>query len=491
MNDLRSVRDRLDRIVSLFLRTRHHFWMALAVLVMGCSLSFAVAVIRPRIYRSETLILYREGIGARALVGTEWGGDPARKLGLKLKEMVLSRTRLERVIDQFKLYPEIVREFGYVDAVDEMRKHISFNAKDGDTFGLSFEGEDASRVQQVTARLAEELLADNSKSRVEQAGATKEFLDTEKAHAESDLRAKETLLAQFLSKHPEFAREANGVNAGTQTGIAIRAAQQKIQQKTVDPALLALEREAARLQARLGLPTPRRTKEVDPLLQAARNEAEADLRVAQRELTEKLSQFTEEHPDVRAAKGRVKNAEAKLKRAVDALVRTDASRDREDQSAMDRATLESELRKVNEDLASYRAKVKRKGDNGEQSSMGANRIVALETEWTQINREVADARERTQQLEDRQFKASIVENAAALGQNAQMVIVDPAYKPTHPQQGRSKLLLGGGAAALFLALLTAIFRVLMDDRLYDRVDVEALDTAPLLCVVPTKGGRLG
>jgi uncharacterized protein involved in exopolysaccharide biosynthesis len=491
MSDLRAARDRLDRIVSLLLRTYHHFWVAFGVLVLGCGLSLALAVTRPRVYHSETLILYREGIGARALVGGEWGGDPSRKLGLKLKEMVLSRTRLERIIDHFKLYPQLVNDRGNVDAVDEMRKHISFSAKDVVTFGLGFEGEDPVCVQKVTAQLAEELLEDNSKSRVEQAGVTKGFLDVEKAHAETDLRAKETLLAQFLSKHPEFAREANGVNAGTQTGIAIRAAaQEKAGQKTTDPALLALEREAGRLQARLGLPSRKAAvaKETDPRLLAARNEAEADLRAVQRELTEKLSQFTEEHPDVRAAKGRVRVAEAKLKRASDAVVAAEGVRtDRggvDEERAVDRATLANELRKVNDAMASYRAKVKRKSGDEEKPSADANRIVALETEWTQINRDVTDARERTQQLEDRQFKASIVESAAALGSNAQMVIVDPAYKPTHPNQGRSKVAVAGGAVSLLLALLIALFRALMDDRLYDRVDVETLDTAPLLCVVP-------
>ena len=46
---------------------------------------------------------------------------------------------------------------------------------------------------------------------------------------------------------------------------------------------------------------------------------ESDLRQAQKELQEKQSQFTEEHPDVRAARTRLKLAQDKLKRTSEAL----------------------------------------------------------------------------------------------------------------------------------------------------------------------------
>src|SRR5581483_4114717 len=108
----------------------------------------------------------------------------ARKLGLRLKEMVLSRTRLRQIIEEFRMYPALVEDRGYVDAVDEMRTHIAFRVRDGDTFGLSFEGNDPKLVQAVTARLAEALIEENSKHRVEQATVTKDFLDAETERVE-------------------------------------------------------------------------------------------------------------------------------------------------------------------------------------------------------------------------------------------------------------------------------------------------------------------
>jgi len=478
------------------IRRSFRFWApAMALVFIGGAASIAFAFTRPRIYKSECLILYREGIRSSDLGGPDSGGDPARKLGMKLKEMVLSRTRLQQIIDEFRLYPLIVEDRGYVDAVDEMRAHIAFRVKDGDTFGLSFEGEDARRVQAVTARLSEALIGENTKTRAEQAEVTKEFLDVEKQRTESELKEKETNLAKFLAKHPEFAKETAAPSAGT----AIRATASKTPAaKVSDPTLLALEREAGRIQERLGMQTAVKKKkpgepEADPKLTAEKANAEADLNAAQKELAEKLAQFTEQHPDVRAAKVRVKTAETRLKRASDAFLAgsavQQAKKEEQDlnEGIIDRATLENELRKVNDEIAAHRNKVKQQNESAapQAESQGASWIVALETDWTRLNREVAEARERNQNLQTKQFNASMAESAAASGRNRQMVIVDPAYKPTHPAKPGRAIIAGAGlAASMMLAIVLALGCALLDDRLYDRVDIERLELAPLLGVVP-------
>src|SRR6185369_4323302 len=102
-------------------------------------------------------------------------------------------------------------------------------------------------------------------------------------------------------------------------------------------------------------------------------------------------------------------------------------------------------------------------DGAANATAGTNSIVALETEWARLNREVADARERNQQLESRQFKASIMESAVTAGRNSQMIIVDPAYKPTHPNKGRTQVVLAGGAVAFALGILLAVLLMLFDD----------------------------
>jgi uncharacterized protein involved in exopolysaccharide biosynthesis len=498
--EIRTARDRLDRVVS-FAARMPRFWLPAAVVAtLGLCASVAFALVRPRVFRSETLILYRETIRSADFGGSDTV-DPARKLGMKLKEMVLSRTRLQKIIDEFKLYHQIVAVRGYVDAVDEMRNRIAFRVKDGDTFGLSFEGENPKMVQEVTARLAEELIAENSKHRVEQAEVTREFLDEERQRVEAELKEKETDLARFLARHPEFARETTAT-----PGSGIRAAQQTPKPaspaKVSDPALLALEREASRLQARLGVPVTRAAKKdeataprSDPKLLAAKNEAEADLRAAQKNLDEKLAQFTEAHPDVKNARSRLQAAEARVQRAIAALASDETSAPSDspepapgpsDEGTIDRATLESQLAKVNDEIATRRKKIREsEPEPAAGAGGGAAWIVALETEWARLNRELTAAREHNGQLQDKQFKAAIAESAVASGRNAQMVVVDPAYRPTHPAPpGRMTLIALGMLISIGMALLVALGLVLVDDRLYDDADLESIRVAPLLGVVP-------
>lgn len=493
----RTARDRLDRVLSLLARSRRFVGAALLCFVIGGAASVGYALMRKRVFKSETLILYREGIRSSDLVGGEDSGDRAHKLGLRLKEMVLSRTQLEQIITQYKLYPAMVDDRGLVETVDEMRLHINFRVKDGDTFGLSFDGDEPKTVQQVTARLAEALLAENSKTHAEQAEVTKDFLDRERIHTEAELKDKETALATFLSKHPEFAKEAAQQGGGNQAGTAVRAAASKqAAPKAADPALASLEREATRLQERLGMPVATKKKseaQADPVLLQIKAEADADARAAQKDLQEKQSQFTEEHPDVRAAKVRYKLAADKLKRATDAVaasiaaVQQKTEAKQEDEGTIDRAALENELHRINEEIAQYKAKKKQ----AVEPSTMATSVVALETDWTRLNREVAEVRERFGSLQDKEFKASMVENAAATGRTAQMVVVDPAFVPTHAAKpGRSVIVAAGLALSLLLSIALAIGLALLDDRLYDRADVEQLGLLPLVGVVPRPGRKV-
>jgi uncharacterized protein involved in exopolysaccharide biosynthesis len=494
VNQQRTARDRIDRIFAIALRTRRFFVPAFIIVVLGGLASFGYAMARKRIYKSETLILYREGIRSTDIVGGDDQGDRAQKLGLRLKEMVLSRTRLEQIINESKLYPQMVYDRGMIDAVDEMRKHIAFRVQDGDTFGLSFEGNDPELTQKVTAKLADALISENSRANSEQAGVTKDFLDRERDRIEKELKDKETALAQFLSKHPEFARET-AQPGQNQAGASIRAASAASQARAAsapkgDSTLASLEREAARLQERLGMPVTHRTSkaEADPQLVAAKQEAESDLRQAQKELADKQGEFTEEHPDVRAARARVKIAQDKLKRASDAVAfslnamqqKTNAKE--EDEGYIDRGALENQLKRINDEISEYK---RHKANTNEPTTVVASSVVALETDWVRLNREVVDVRERFQSLQDKEFKASMVESAAATGRTAQMVVIDPAFVPTHAAPpGRTTLMAAGLAGTMAIAMLFALGLALIDDRIYDRDDIERLGMLPLIGVVP-------
>jgi hypothetical protein len=156
----------------------------------------------------------------------------------------------------------------------------------------------------------------------------------------------------------------------------------------------------------------------------------------------------------------------------------------------DRAALQARLTRIQTEIQRRKQASPGAQAPAPQKTNVAQEIVELETDWSRLNREVADARERAKQLQDKQFVASMAATSEAEGRSAQMVIVDPAYKPTHPAgPGRLKLMAMGLLAALGLGMALSFGLALIDDRLYDRYDVERLDVAPVLVIVPGTPSR--
>jgi uncharacterized protein involved in exopolysaccharide biosynthesis len=474
---VRTPRDQLERLLAMLARASRNYGTILLVTLLGAAASVLVAIVRPRTYKSETVILYNEGLRSSYLGGREEVQDPAKKLGYRLKEMVLSRSRLQKIVADYKLYPDIIEDRSESEAVEEMRKHIAFRVRDGDTFGLSFEGESPDLAQAVTRRLAESLIEDNTRDRSQQVTAAKQFLDAEKKRSDDELKRRETELARFLAKHPEFAQETS-TQAGT-VGAGVRSAKKEGQKAPGDQTLLALEREAQRIRERLGVPQKTRS----PRNAAVRAEVESEIAVARKDLTEKQARFGDAYPDVRAAKARLHSAEQRLARLTEGDSTVSPVSDGDANPEVDRPALESQLARVQGEISSLRNK--RRPEAEAQSTTGGNWIVQLETEWALLSREVQEARDRNQQIDAQQFKAFMAAQGEQSGKGTQIMIIDPADKPMHPvKAGRRVIIAVGLVASLLLGIGVALVQALFDDRLYDAMDLEQLALAPLLVVVP-------
>jgi uncharacterized protein involved in exopolysaccharide biosynthesis len=501
---IRTPRDRLQRVLAIATRALRFWWLGAIVAGLGTAAAIGAATLKKRQYTSETVILYREGIRSSYVLGRDAEVEAARKLGLRLKEMVLARPRLQLLIDQLGVFKDIADSQGNVVAIDQLRTNITFKVREGDTFLLSFTAPDPEMAQKVTAHLADSLVEENMRYRLEQADLTRKFLTEEKDRREADLRERETTLAQFLAKHPEFAQDQAA--AMGQGGAAVRDAAKRKGEgggSAGDPIELALMREASRLRQRLALTTGEKPKpvikpQVDPRLVAEVNDAEANLIQARRDLQDKQARLTDQHPDVMAAKTRVKNGEDRVRRAKEALAAGELIMPEIDAPAAteaERPKLEERLRKVEAELAEVRRRKAEQGDDQAAAAAGRSKlsqeIVELETEWAKSNRDLAEARERYQSLESKEF---VAEMAARSGQAAQMVIVDPAFRPVRPAGGgRMKLVILGFIASCALAGAVVVAAAIFDDRLYDKADVDELGIAPFLVAIPrpSRSSRFG
>src|SRR6516162_9260374 len=82
-----------------------------------------------------------------------------------ITQQILSRTRLERIIQDFNLYPELRKTAIMEDVVERMRSSIGVQVVKGDAFRVSFTSDDARTAMRVTERLASLFIEENLRDR--------------------------------------------------------------------------------------------------------------------------------------------------------------------------------------------------------------------------------------------------------------------------------------------------------------------------------------
>jgi hypothetical protein len=463
---------------------------------LGLVITTMVVISTHRVYRSEALVAYQRGIRA-ASNGDD--GEPARLVGARLRDTMLSRQRIEGFIKSMNLYPKVVEKRGMVEAVDLMLKHLTVRDREGYTFAVSFDYESRDLTQSVLQRVLDDIIRDERQRRAKEADDTKRFLDTERKQADEELKTRESALSAFLTAHPQLAGEAAG---GASAGGLLRAAdRERVGMSGADTT--ALEIQAAQIEENLAAagarPTAVRPGEVavDPALLASRLRADADLQAAQKDLADKQAHLTNEHPDVKQALRRLTLAEAAQRRVEAAIAAwkppapaagaspvTDAPTSEEGARV---AALRRALGVIRQQIGA----IKSRGTPRVEVPKAVSSVVAIETEWARLNRDVSEARERQSQLESKQFQAEIALTLADAGRAGQFVIADPPFKPMRPIAGsRFKVAAAGVAGSLFLALLTIGLAAAVDDRLYALRDVESMIDDGIVVAIPNGIRRL-
>jgi hypothetical protein len=492
MDRFGAARGEFAALASLVPRMLRAKWPGLIAFAVGLAGSAIWVLSSGRLYRSEAVILFERGAQTTAL-----GHEPesARAIGARLGDAFTSRQRLESVIRELKLYPRLMEKKGRVETIDEMRKHVSLSHREGYAYRVSYDGETRQLAKEALDKLIASVIDADLKRRNSEADQTKAFLDAERQQADKDLKEKEQALAAFLTKHPQLAAETGAAAAA---GGLIRA-QDRDRAVAGGGDVSALEVQAAQLEEQIaaaGGPravVAQREAMADPELTAAHTRAQTELQAAQRDLAEKQGSLTNEHPDVKQALRRVTHAEAAEKRTAAALAagtRTaagGAARDPEESASNRTAALRRALAAIRSQIAQVRSRSAPRVE----APRAPTSVVEIDTDWTRLNREVSEARERQGQLEAKQFQAQLAATLISGGRGGRLVVADPPFIPMRPSAGgRTKLALVGGAASAVLGLVVMLIVAAFDDRLYGSRDVESVLPDGIVVAIPKVPPRL-
>jgi polysaccharide chain length determinant protein (PEP-CTERM system associated) len=470
-------------------RRRWFILVPLAVLSIG-----AIVWTRtlPNVYKSEaTILIVPPRVSSTYVKSTI--SEPLTLRLESLRQRFLGRTQLERIIQDFDLYPEERKTQFMEQVVRQMSKDVNFEITkvkssrraQPNSFTIGFVSQDPRVAMRVAERLASLFVNANLEERALQAGTTNDFMQNELEQTKNKLQEQERKLEAFYRTH----------------GGALPNQRDSNMQ-----AMESVDRQMQQLATRVGNDNDRRAYllQVIPVLEStpARTgggkEGAGEATIAQkleaaRQTLRNLElKFKPDHPDLVIARRNVKDLQARADAEAMQQPLTGGGAPAQSLTSGDanRATqllqYRSELQSIDRRLKEAQGEAKRLEATRNQYRGRLDASPAAETELTTLTRDRDALKEALRDLQKRAEDARLALNMEQSQVSEQFRVVDAAKMPERPSgPDRLKLSLYGLFAGLALGLGIAGLLEYRDTSLRTEDDVIIALSLPVVALVPT------
>lgn len=467
---------------------RRRKWMILIPFAIGLALAPLLANILPEQYRSETLILVVPQRVPDAYVKSTVSQTVADRLPA-ISEQILSRSRLQRVIEELDLYAGARQRQVMEDVVQTMRnEHItlSINATDDDetldSFRISYVSDDPQTAQKVTERLASMTIEQNTLDRSLQAESTNVFLEAQLEDAKRRLLEHEKKLEEYRRLHAgQLPTQLEGnLHAISSAQLQLQSLSESVNRARERRMLI--ERQIVDTQA-LPVVLPAGAASADAAMSTAQQ-----LEVTRTRLENARLRFTPDHPDVRALERLMGELQAKLteeagapqvaqERTLSPSEVAQQKKLRDLKSELDvvdlqLAALAQEESTLKRTIASYQSKV--------------DILPTRESELVELTRDYETLDEGYRNLLAKWEESKIAANMERGQIGEQFRILDSASLPEKPFNEKQRLAVtfSGAVAGLLLGVLLIAYKEFFDASFKREEDVFRALNLPVLAMVP-------
>src|SRR6185503_16533672 len=156
----------------------YHKWLMIAGIVVFATAAAVVAKRLPNEFKSETLIL----VIPQRIPDSYVRSTVTMRIEERLRSLsqeIFSRTRLETVISEFDLYPELRKTRPMESVVEYMRTKIVVDTVRDDAFKITYTAGAPRTAMIVTDRLASMFIDENTHDRSVMADSTNQFLESQ------------------------------------------------------------------------------------------------------------------------------------------------------------------------------------------------------------------------------------------------------------------------------------------------------------------------
>jgi succinoglycan biosynthesis transport protein ExoP len=400
----------------IFVRRKR--WIMLPALVVF-SLAIVLTIKLPKSYKSETMILVDPQKVPIDYVKGSVGGDVTERLQA-ISQQILSRTSLQKIIDQLGLYKDQTKKLSQEDIVELMRKDIIIDVvaekKEGNHsmggFKISYAGQTPTQTQQVTRQLASLFIEENLKLRQQQAEGTNSFIDRQLEKSRQDLLSQEAKIKEFKTKYmgslPEQQQANLAVMGQFQTLLAAnsdaigRAQQQKTYLESLSESM------------------NKKTNPGNPY-----SGLQQDLNQRRGELVAAEQKYQANHPDVIRLREEVA--------AIEKQAKVFSAKDAAEAPAMgDTAQFKSQILSLDLELKTRQQRQAELETRIRGLQGKVDILPAIEQQFTELNRDYLAAKDEYRLLQEKKNSSSMAADVEREAQGEQFRVVDPASLPTKP-----------------------------------------------------------
>ena len=436
-----------NHLPTIMWQRRHWIiWPFVAIAIAAAVSAFMM----PTLYRSSASLLVQSQDLPSAVVQAPTAGDIEQRIA-RIRERVLSRGDLIRLIEQNDLYSDERQDTPLSTIVDKMRKSTTVGAQTNDLGGgsggvsdtiaidISFDYPNPGQAQTVLQSYVNDFLSQDNEDVAEQARLSVRFLEDQANRLRSEISTIENQLTSLKAR--------NGA------ALATSGAPPMMDLGSYSGQIASLESQNRQLLAQAN-----RVPTKDPQVAAA----EATLAAAQ-------SLYNDNHPDVAAARERL--------RAVQQMARTNPAPD-------DNALIRSQIAANNQAIASLQAQRSAAMSRAQSAAAGSARAPAILEQAMQLENQATGLREQYRAVANDLLKAQNGARLANEQRAERLSLIEPPNLPDKPYSPNRPLIIAGGAVfGLLLGLLLAFAVEFLRRPLRSPSQIEGLGL-PILGVVP-------
>jgi polysaccharide biosynthesis transport protein len=442
-----------------------HKWEIL-VGTFALTLAFTVIIARlPSVYEATTTILVDPQQIPEKYVSAAVTSDPSTRLNT-ITQQVLSRTRLEEIMDKLNLYQERRKSASSEELIEEMRDDITIQVKQGSgpelsTFTITYQGKEPKLDAAVANELANSFIQWNIHSREQQVSGTKDFLSSELQAAKQNLVQQEDKLRQFKMSHLGEMPDQTAINLQALAGLrSALQANAEAMNRLDDERIVLTSLPEALLAGAAGKPNINLTQ---------RGRLELEKRQLEETIEQLRGHYGERYPDLVRATRRLEDTNAQLNSLpADAIEHSPDTTREESTTAVRLEVIDNEMKRLKAEENHVQSQIE-----AYQTKVDATPI--REQQLVELNRNYDISKQRYQNLLDKSFNIDMAADLEQKQKGERFTVLDPAQVPQKPVKPRRKLLIPlCSLAALGFSLLYVLARKTLSPSIQTEMDLKSL-----------------